>query len=138
MVIEFWMRWKAELSKYSDGDRIISITDPGQDPANLAHDESKILRLQFLDIEAPVNAPKFTTDMLFSDEQAAQIIGFAKSNIGAKRIVVHCEGGVSRSAAVAKVVADITGADFDDSEDNIKFANKLVLSTCTNVLKQAL
>jgi predicted protein tyrosine phosphatase len=92
---------------------IISITDPDSDFPHFAPNENRlgILFLQFYDLDdirdqmTPKDAAEYLAqfgDGLFKDHQAAEIVDFVegvKSKI--KGILVHCEAGVSRSAAVA-------------------------------------
>jgi predicted protein tyrosine phosphatase len=95
---------------------IISITDPDSGLPSFAPNENRIgiLSLRFYDLEdisdqmAPKDAVEYLAqfgDGLFKDDQAAQIVDFVegiKDRI--KGILVHCEAGVSRSAAVAAVI----------------------------------
>jgi len=95
---------------------IISITDPDSDLANFAPNENRlaILSLRFYDLEdisaemSLKDAAEYITQFghgLFKDEQAAEIVDFVQHIEGrAKGILVHCEAGVSRSAAVAAVM----------------------------------
>lgn len=53
---------------------------------------------------------------LFTQEQALQIFKFLRDHQDTKQyVIVHCEGGISRSAAVAKFIAAIYGLPFNDS-----------------------
>lgn len=95
---------------------IISITDPDSDIPTFAPNQNRIsiLSLQFYDLEdisdeMPLkDAVEYVTMFghgLFRDNQAAEIVDFVeriKERI--KGILVHCEAGVSRSAAVAAVI----------------------------------
>jgi predicted protein tyrosine phosphatase len=95
---------------------IISITDPDSKLPKFDPNENRIgiLFLQFHDLEdiSPgmtlQDAVEYITEFglgLFSDKQAAQIVDFVeKIKDMAKGILVHCEAGVSRSAAVAAVI----------------------------------
>jgi predicted protein tyrosine phosphatase len=95
---------------------IISITDPDSDLPNFAPNENRlgILSQQFYDIEdisdemSLKDAVEYITQFghgLFKDDQAAEIVDFMERIEGrAKGILVHCEAGVSRSAAVAAVI----------------------------------
>jgi predicted protein tyrosine phosphatase len=95
---------------------IISITDPDSDLPTFAPNENRlgILSLQFYDLDdisdqmAPKDAKEYLTqfgDGLFKDDQAGEIADFVegiKDRI--KGILVHCEAGQSRSAAVAAAI----------------------------------
>ena len=95
---------------------IISITDPDSDLPKFAPNENRIgiLFLQFHDLEdisadmTLQDAVEYITEFglgLFSDKQATQIVDFVEGiKDTAKGILVHCEAGVSRSAAVAAVI----------------------------------
>lgn len=113
---------------------VISITDPGR-IANLSEGWGSILRLQFDDVEEPdpykpYGDPYARSSDLFTAQDANKIIQWLDAN---KRklagIYVHCWGGVSRSAAVAKFIAEKYGIPFDHSYDKY---NRLVY----NILKQ--
>jgi len=64
-----------------------------------------VLRLQFHDIDMFTRA--FT---LFNEEHAAKIINWLEEYIsvlsGNVMVLVHCHAGISRSAAIAKFIAD--------------------------------
>jgi len=80
---------------------IISITEPGR-IANLHCDWRDILRLQFHDIDAVT--PGLT---LFSEDQAKEILTFLdRTKEKCTFLIVHCNAGISRSAAVAKFVSE--------------------------------
>jgi predicted protein tyrosine phosphatase len=95
---------------------IISITDPDSDLPNFAPNENRLglLSLRFYDLEdisdeMPLkDAVEYVTmfgDGLFKDDQAAEIVDFVERiKDKVKGILVHCEAGVSRSAAVAAVI----------------------------------
>ena len=95
---------------------IISITDPDSNLPTFAPNENRlgILSLQFYDLDdisgqmEPKDAKEYLAQFgngLFKDYQAAEIVDFVeevKDKI--KGILVHCEAGVSRSAAVAAAI----------------------------------
>lgn len=95
---------------------IISITDPDKELVSFAPNENRIetLSLQFYDLadikdelspQDAVECVAIFRDGLFSDEQAVQIVDFVERvKDRVKGILVHCEAGVSRSAAVAAVI----------------------------------
>lgn len=82
---------------------VISITGSCPCPANLDPKWQAILRLEFDDIDWEEEPYQ-----LFSEQQAREIIAFAKecAETGIDGILVHCHAGISRSAAVAKWIAD--------------------------------
>jgi protein-tyrosine phosphatase len=62
------------------------------------------------------NAPPEYQNGLFTDEQAAQIVAFVKASDPTTTILVNCEAGVSRSAAVAAALAK-----FFNGDDSLMF-----------------
>lgn len=80
---------------------IISITDDA-DRAEFSVEHKRILRLQFDDVDGYVGSDGLT---VFSLDQARRIHEFVNECYG-EDIVVHCHAGMSRSAAVAKFIAD--------------------------------
>ena len=95
---------------------IISITDPDRGVPAFKPNENRlgILHLQFYDLEdisdqmSLKDAAEYISQFghgLFKDEQADEIVDFVEAiRDKAKGILVHCEAGVSRSAAVAAVI----------------------------------
>lgn len=82
---------------------VISITQPGETVA-LKEGWHSVLRLHFHDIDVPEEP--YT---LFGDRHANEIIDFLEgvAETGEiEGILVHCQAGISRSAAVAKWVAE--------------------------------
>jgi predicted protein tyrosine phosphatase len=84
---------------------VISITCPYTHPARLKEGWHSILRLEFDDIDVPEEPCQ-----MFSEQQAREIIAFAQDLQNADRrctgVLVHCTAGISRSAAIAKWLAD--------------------------------
>ena len=82
---------------------VISVTSASTYPASLHDGWAYVLRLEFDDIDMPEEP--FT---MFSEQQARDVIEFAKMchGEGVEGILVHCHAGVSRSAAIAKWIAD--------------------------------
>ena len=112
---------------------IISITDPGNEDVRLAPDFARVLRVKFNDIEhLPLSAGR--DFVLFSQKHAADVVRFV-ALIHAfdceMDLLVHCNAGISRSAAVALYVHAVTGATFPRWE-NADLANSLVLSKLRN------
>jgi len=87
---------------------VISIKTPRDPDAALKEGWSAILRLSFFDADNP----KDQTDkagMLFDEAGAKQILAFVKENAGLDELVVHCDLGISRSAAVAILLGEYLG-----------------------------
>jgi len=101
---------------------VISITDPGR-TANLPEGWGSILRLQFDDVEEPdpykpYGDPYARSSRLPAAQDAREILQWLKANHRKLAgVYVHCWGGVSRSAAVAKFIAEKYGIPFDHSYD---------------------
>jgi predicted protein tyrosine phosphatase len=91
---------------------IISITSSPGDRARLRTNELclGILRLAFADAEAP--GPAIGEGALFSAHDAARVWDFLTRHVDRlERVVVHCDAGVSRSAAVAAAIALVQNGD---------------------------
>lgn len=98
-------RGEAERLPLIAGVAIISITAPEKPQARLQN-FSHILRLSFADVD--FNSPDITArareklPYAFSKEDARRIVKFVSAlPAEVHSIVVHCEGGYSRSCAVA-------------------------------------
>lgn len=92
---------------------VISITAPELAPANLDGHE-KLLRLAFADVDhlSPELSARSRekVSLAFTKDQGKQILEFVKAlPPTVTSIVVHCEGGFSRSCAVAKALHTIFG-----------------------------
>jgi len=89
---------------------VISITDPWYS-ANLKAGWHDILRLEFHDIDLYTELY-----VLFNQQQARDIIRFVGNchDAGVNGVVVHCKAGISRSAAVAKWIAENYNLAFPD------------------------
>ncbi len=84
---------------------VISLSECGAEPAKLKDGWQAILRIEFHDIVEPVPDEPFD---LFTPDQARQIIQFVQdaNTSGATGVLVHCRAGISRSASVAKWIAN--------------------------------
>jgi predicted protein tyrosine phosphatase len=81
---------------------VVSVTEPGFGQAPLQAGWRDVLRLSFHDIDIAV-----VGYLLFAEEQADAVIDWLTGvEDRVDGIVVHCVAGISRSAAVAKFVAD--------------------------------
>lgn len=83
----------------------ISISDPRAPPARVSLRFAAVLRLNFDDLIEP-NEP---SDILFAEDHARAIRQFVDTWPSARRVVVHCNAGVSRSPGVALGLCDIRG-----------------------------
>jgi predicted protein tyrosine phosphatase len=91
---------------------VVSVTEPGFGPALLQPGWRDVLRLSFHDVDAAVDGY-----LIFAEAQADALIDWLTAvEDRVDGIVVHCVAGISRSAAVAKFVADrYTVVGFDHS-----------------------
>lgn len=96
---------------------IVSITDVESEP-NHFYDNPNVVaihRVQFQDVE---KGEQGAITML----QAAGILGFVKAHLqNAEIVLVHCEGGVSRSAGVAAALMMIFKGDDIEVFENYKY-----------------
>ena len=105
--VHFVSREHAESLAGSPSTAVISITDPGTPDANLCAEFKDVLRLSFYDAVPAEEFLPAPMPGLFDHVMARQIGNFvddlcdAPSDIS---VMVHCEYGVSRSAAVALFV----------------------------------
>jgi predicted protein tyrosine phosphatase len=88
---------------------VISITDPGSDPANIkpSPDLRGILRLQFWDL----NGSRPGYERVFTEDDAREIRIFVSKHKDIGTIVCHCEAGISRSSGVAAALAKSINGD---------------------------
>lgn len=89
---------------------VISITTPGDGEAELHDGWVAVMRLAFDDVDAPEGA-----DVAFDALMARDIVLWVfahKDEID--MLIVHCDAGISRSAAVAKWVAETFGLPFPE------------------------
>ena len=145
---------KKQAEDYHDPDTreskiIISITTPGDPnnpreysayckPARLNEDTWKdILRLEFHDIDpGHMNPDEPNGYKIFDEEQAVMVLKFLRAYQDHAFIaIVHCEAGISRSAAVSKFIAIIYSLQFPDS---YSIYNKHVFSTLTKLYNNCL
>ena len=92
---------------------VISITDPGTPEANLHAHFEHVLRLAFYDAEPADEYLPAPIPGLFDYPMARQIATFVHERHKSPdevSMLVHCEYGVSRSAAVALFVEAYSGA----------------------------
>ena len=96
---------------------------------------SKILRLEFHDadgIDSRISSVVENSQLsLFTAEQAAEILRFLRAHQDDhSHAIVHCEGGISRSAAVSKFIAQIYNLEFPEG---YSLYNRHVYSTLLRV-----
>ena len=98
---------REEAERYVPGTReiCISISDPEASPARVSSRFAAVLRLNFDDV-IERDEP---SDVLFAEDHAREIREFLSSWPNAKRLVVHCNAGVSRSPGVALGLCDLRG-----------------------------
>lgn len=111
--ISFISRERAESLPGSSGSAIISITDPGTPPATLAPTFRHVLRLAFYDALPADDYIPMPFPGLFDTTMAREICSFVdtlNTDPDPLHCIVHCEFGISRSAAVALFIEAYTGA----------------------------
>ncbi len=99
-----------EFARRSDRYAVVSIQDTHTEGFGFEFTESRycegVLTLYFDDIERPVDGA-----VLFSDEDAREIIEFVLRHRKTETLLVHCYGGESRSRAVAAFPTRMFGKD---------------------------
>jgi len=111
--VYFVSREAAENLLFHADTAVISITDPGKRAAALAAWFRKVLRLSFYDAVPGDDFIPIPVPGCFDHRMARQILDFIGELHGtptALKLVVHCEQGISRSAAVALFAAAYSGA----------------------------
>jgi protein-tyrosine phosphatase len=97
---------------------VISITEPGRLAPIDAGMWGSVLRLQFSDIDradVPIHNP-----VLFNNQMADQIFAWLERYVNTlEGVVVHCAAGISRSAAVAKFIAERYGLQFNEARASL-------------------
>lgn len=90
---------------------LISITSDSTDIARFRENPlcRDTLRLAFVDADEP--SATYPEDRLFSAADAASIWSFVLRHRDVERIIVHCDAGVSRSAAVGAALARFFNGD---------------------------
>ncbi len=116
--VQYTSRKLAEQLRGSPYMAVISITDPTTPEAKLDPLFRHVLRLAFFDA-VPADEYMPPCPGLFDRQMAAQISAFIEELHSAPfeiSLMVHCEYGVSRSAAVALFAEALTGAPLDARE----------------------
>jgi predicted protein tyrosine phosphatase len=85
---------------------LISITDPKQDELNCPDNDLRkdILRLSFHDVQENLGSYR-----KMSLEEAKQVVEFYLKHKDIGYYVIHCEAGVSRSAAIGAAITILEG-----------------------------
>ena len=109
-----------ETSKYI----VISISQPDQEKPNIEHLHCPKLFLNFDDLEHIPKNYSARSFKLFDDNMAIQILEFINKNFS-PYIIVHCQAGVCRSAAVAAALSKIM-LNRDDEIFKTRVPNMLV------------
>lgn len=124
----FFPRFVAEETQFDNTYAVISITDPDQEDAKI-QGTSHILRLRFLDITDEDITPEYN-HFLFSEKHAQEALNFVKQfhDQNIDKLFIHCEAGVSRSAAVALSLYTELDCNFNQLEQ-ADFANTFVVQT---------
>jgi len=100
--VDFMSQARAEYFKPMTREAIISITGSGHPKARLRKGWTRVLRLVFDDVEAP-----FFNVVHFDNLHAEEILAWLeKVENKVEKVYVHCHAGISRSAAVAKFIAE--------------------------------
>lgn len=126
--VQYTSRKLAEQLRGSPYMAVISITDPTTPEAKLDPLFRHVLRLAFFDA-VPADEYLPACPGLFDHRMAAQISAFIGELHAAPfeiSLMVHCEYGVSRSAAVALFAEALTGAPLEAREFTYE-ANQWVL-----------
>ncbi len=116
--IQYTSRKLAEQLRGSPYVAVISITDPGTPEARLDPLFRHVLRLSFFDA-VPADEYMPPCPGLFDHHMAGQISAFVEELHAAPfeiSLMVHCEYGVSRSAAVALFVEALSDAPLEARE----------------------
>lgn len=111
--IRFTSREHAEALAAQPHMAVISITDPGMPEARLDPAFRRVLRLAFFDAVPADDYLPAPFPGLFDHTMARRISDFLRELHAlpeAISVTVHCEYGISRSAAVALFAAAYTGA----------------------------
>lgn len=134
--VHFVSREAAEALMFYPDTAIISITDPGKRLAAVPAWFRQVLRMSFYDAVPGDEFIPIPVPGCFDHIMAREIHDFVSSLHQAPascRVVVHCEEGVSRSAAVALFISGFTGARLPERPRAFR-ANPWVLDTLAAVV----
>lgn len=127
--VRFLSRPAAEAAPASADAVVVSLIDPGTPPPQLGTAWCDVLQLAFFDADDDlVDAAVGQGLRVCEADDARRILAFLdqwhERLDGPGDVIVHCEQGISRSAAVAKFCARRYGVDFPW---DYPFANRRVL-----------
>ena len=112
--IRFVPRAVAEKIAYTSNQAIISIGDPVQEAPNWLGSPKSVLELNFLDA-LPEDC--YDAEFCFTEEDAYKVIGYVKNlHEDVTELIIHCQAGISRSAAIALYAQAATNAKLDRHE----------------------
>lgn len=120
---------------------LISVTSPntrGSKPAVLHPCWRDVLRLEFHDIDPNTRSRRKQKDLcFFTVDHAQRIIKFLEQHADAPEteIWVHCEAGISRSAAIAKFAAQVYSLEFPEA---YSLYNRHIFSTLLSTYYKSL
>lgn len=119
------------------GVAMLSITAPGTVPANVAGYEH-LLRQSFSDVNFVTTNPaakiQKKTPTAITKEQALEIHDFVQALPDSiHTLLIHCEGGFSRSCGVASALTVVYG--FEVEDERLKRANQSVKKMLLDVVK---
>jgi len=127
-------RTDAESYTPSGVEVCVSITEPGQSPAILSSSFTSVLRLTFSDVTSMrLLKPE---DVVFSRAHAETILDFIAQCQHVDRVVVHCEKGRSRSAAVAMALCEMLSGPVDELERRFPEWNRLIRSALSEAAER--
>ena len=87
---------------------IISIKTPTMSEATLHEGWAAVLRLSFFDAD-DVKGENVLPGTVFDPEAARAILDYVEANAELEELVIHCDLGISRSAAVAILLGEYLG-----------------------------
>ena len=105
--VTFMNRGDAAKVNPSDEAAMISIYTPGDEPAKLQPGWKNLLSISFYDSDREIDqaSPGFFYPAI-TEKQAELIYAFVVSHHHCNFLYIHCDAGISRSAAVALFVAE--------------------------------
>ena len=102
----------------------VSISDRGEPPADLSSRFVSVLRVTFSDITSM--RLKRDGDIVFGAAHAEAILDFIARHRDVERVVVHCQKGRSRSAAVAVSLCEMLSGPVKELEARFPDWNRLI------------
>ncbi len=143
--VKFLSQGQAENITPAPNIAIISIMSPNSPPARLDEGSFHSIRREwFYDIDRYIYLRDYSSGRInvqhpITEDQAKNIISYIESlkdDTKELELIVHCEMGVSRSAAIAKFVQDYYNVPiatdfilFNDDDDYFRYHNRKVFFT---------